>query len=147
MMLALRIFFASYIVNLSKSFRFITSKSSSRSTLYARVEDVKQQLLTTIDGDTSSLFVCPETLSDLKRIHRDYGLVEETYYVDSKYQKKYRAYKNRLTIIDLTIKDDNEFSPFRTQSFNELIGQGFFQNPFISTVYERGYRDNFRSRF
>jgi hypothetical protein len=103
--------------------------------------NAKEELLNELDGKTSPMLVSPETLAELKKVNRYYGFTKESYYVDSTNKKTYRDIPELY--IDLTIKSESD-KPIWQRSVNELIGQGFFQNPFISTAYERGYRDNFK---
>ena len=83
-------------------------------------ESPKEQLLSTIDGAVNKLLVSPESLSDLKEINRFYGLAQESYLYDSKYNKKYNIIKDKY--IDLTIKSETD-APVWSIGFNELIGQ------------------------
>ena len=83
-------------------------------------ESPKEQLLSTIDGTVNKLLVSPESLSDLKEINRFYGLAQESYLYDSKYNKKYSILKDKY--IDLTIKSETD-APVWSIGFNELIGQ------------------------
>ena len=107
--------------------------------------DPKSSLLKQIDGTESDLFVCPESLAPLKLVYRQFGFVDASY-LRSDDKSKNREYPVRHgQYIDLTLPEEDK-RPLWTRSVDELVGEGFFQNPFISTVYERGYRDNFKSK-
>ena len=103
----------------------------------------KSALLKQIDGIESDLFVCPESLAPLKLVRRQFGFVDASYFRDDKTSREYPVCNGQY--IDLTLPEENN-QPLWTRSIDELVGEGFFQNPFISTVYERGYRDNFKSK-
>lgn len=106
--------------------------------------DPKSTLLKQIDGFQSQLFVCPETLAPLKLVRRQFGLVDASYLRDDKFNREYPVRSGQY--IDLTLREEDN-RPIWARSIDELVGEGFFQNPFISTVYERGYRDNFKSKY
>eukprot|EP01038_Epipyxis_sp_PR26KG_P006291 gene6291-8663_t len=106
----------------------------------------KQKLLQLFEGNKDSgnndyvnLLACPISLKPLQIIKRSYGpYATETFLVNNDYGTKYKVNSNYF---DMTIPSDSQFVWDMTQ--RELIGQKFFQNPFISSIYERGYRQNF----
>ena len=99
-------------------------------------ESPKEQLLSTIDGTVNKLLVSPESLSDLKEINRFYGLAQESYLYDSKYNKKYNILKDKY--IDLTIKSETDV-PVWSIGFNELIGQLYTYVYILVYVYIHVY--------
>lgn len=94
----------------------------------------KQQMLQFLDGDSNDIFVCPESLSPLKKVNRFYGFVDQQY-LQSKEDSttKYNIFPGQY--VDLTIKKDESFA----------IGEKFFQGKLIPALYERGYRKNFEN--
>jgi hypothetical protein len=104
----------------------------------------KQGILNLIDGPgagSADIFVCPESLSPLRKVHRYFGLMESVYYLNQEDQvTKYPVYRGKY--IDLTIKSEID-RPAWQISNKERVGQNLFQNPLMSAVYERGYRQNF----
>jgi hypothetical protein len=104
----------------------------------------KQGILDLVDGpksDKPDIFVCPESLSPLKKVHRYYGFSEDVYYQNTEDKDiKYQVYPGRY--IDLTIKSEVD-RPVWQLSGKERVGQNFFQIPLVSAVYERGYRQQF----
>jgi hypothetical protein len=102
----------------------------------------KSSLLSGLEGQVD-LYVCPESLSPLKRIRRFYGLYEEDYLVSQDFKgTKYRVYPG--SYIDLTIKSEVD-RPVWSLSLRERVGQNFFQTRLIPAIYERGYRQNFEN--
>ena len=99
-------------------------------------ESPKEQLLSTIDGTVNKLLVSPESLSDLKEINRFYGLAQESYLYDSKYNKKYNILRDKY--IDLTIKSETDV-PVWSIGFNELIGQLYTYVYILVYVYIHVY--------
>jgi len=111
------------------------------------ITPAKRALLDLVDGSTSRpdavLLACPESLTPLSRRTRAFGVFEESYYFSPSYGSKYEIKDN--TFIDLTIPEEQDEKPFWTLSSRERVGSRFFQNPFISSIYERGYRQNFEN--
>jgi hypothetical protein len=108
--------------------------------------DIKQQILDLVDGKPAlpNLLVCPESLKPLTIRKRIYGWVDEEELVNDEYKTQY-LYNSNNNYYDLTVPSlDNTKKPFWSLSNREKIGQNFFQNPFISGIYERGYRQNFK---
>ena len=119
----------------------IVSSVAAVNILAESLKTPKDKLLQDLDGPSDSLLVCPETLYDLQLENRYYGLVQDTNLIEPVNNNKYTVIPNQY--IDLTIPETNV--PFFSRSINKIVGEGFFQNPLISTAYERGYRDNFKS--
>lgn len=94
----------------------------------------KQRMLQLLDGDSDDIYVCPESLSPLKKVNRFYGFFDQQY-LQSKEDSttKYSIIAGKY--IDLTIKKEESFA----------IGEKFFQGKLIPAVYERGYRKNFEN--
>ena len=98
----------------------------------------KQSILKLLDGPVESnsadIFVCPESLAPLKKIHRYFGFVEQQYLQSQEDSStKYSVYPGQY--IDLTIKKDVSFA----------IGEKLFQTKLLPAIYERGYRKNFEN--
>lgn len=108
----------------------------------------KDELISELDGITeeSTIYACPKTLNDLKLKKRYYAFSEESYYEENDEGLKYSIKKTPFgdTYIDLTIEEEQS-RPLWELTQNEIVGQNFFQNPFISGIYERGYRQNFQN--
>jgi hypothetical protein len=105
------------------------------------VDDVKADLIKTLDGKEDDLFICPDKLSTLSKVTRIFGFVEDKYFLNNKFGIKYKI---RPDYYDLTIKSEINKNPLEMSS-RERIGQKFFQIPLISWIYERGYRQNFKN--
>jgi hypothetical protein len=84
---------------------------------------------------SSDLYVCPITLSLLTKKLKLFGLVKEDYFFEPEFKNKYTKKDN--IYYDFTIPAEKK-RKFR-------FTQDFFQNPIISSVYERGYRQNFET--
>lgn len=102
--------------------------------------DIKEKLLNSFNKE-SDIFVDPETLSPLSKIYRLFGFKVDQYYQSNDYDNKYPILSN---YIDFTIPTEVS-KPLWSFSVRELVGQNFFQNIFISSIYERGYRQNFET--
>jgi hypothetical protein len=103
----------------------------------------KRGILSLIDGPKigSDIYVCPESLSPLKKIHRYFGFVEKQYLQSSDSgATKYDVLPGEY--VDLTIKSEVERSFFSLTN-RERVGEQFFQSRLIPALYERGYRQNF----
>jgi hypothetical protein len=103
----------------------------------------KRGILSLIDGPKigSDIYVCPESLSPLKKIHRYFGFVEKQYLQSSDSgATKYDVLPGEY--VDLTIKSEVERSFFSLTN-RERVGEKFFQSRLIPALYERGYRQNF----
>lgn len=107
------------------------------------VHSSKENLLNFLDSTAADkIFLCPEYMVALNRTRRFYGFIEESYYEAIGYDNKYKIIPDKY--IDFTIQGEVD-KPMLSQSFRENIGQTFFQNPLISGIYERGYRQNFQN--
>ena len=82
--------------------------------------------------------VDPQTKVRLKMKTRIYGFIQE------KYLEGRAKYPIKKDFIDLTIAEEVD-RPVWTISNRERISSRLFQNPLISTIYERGYRQNFQA--
>jgi uncharacterized surface protein with fasciclin (FAS1) repeats len=95
----------------------------------------KQQMLGLLDGIPESIYVCPESLAPLSLVYRYFGFSEKQYLQSQEDSTiKYDIFPGKY--VDLTIKTG-------TPSF--AIGETFFQNKLLPTIYERGYRQNFEN--
>eukprot|EP01041_Mallomonas_annulata_P009980 gene9980-20755_t len=83
------------------------------------------------------IFACPESLEPLGITTKYYGCITE-----KTLRKVFSRYASTGTYFDLTIPEEVE-RPLWQLNIREIIGQNFFQNPLISGIYERGYRQNF----
>ena len=104
----------------------------------------KQRLIGLVDGaESRGLFpitlVDPCTRNALKLKKRAFGFVEEQF-LESEEGMRYSITPE---YIDLTL--DEAKKPFWEISNRERVSSRFFQNPILSTIYERGYRQNFRN--
>jgi len=111
----------------------------------ARLEIAKRNLLDAFEKKYDlgeSLYVCPESLTTLSRSARSYGLSSSAFYQSTEFPTN--QYPIKPQYVDFTIKGEQD-KPIWSQSVRERIGQSFFQNPIISGVYERGYRQNFQN--
>ena len=98
----------------------------------------KQQILKLLDGplekDSSDIYVCPESLAPLKKIHRYFGFVEQQY-LQSVEDPSTQYSIVPGNYVDLTIKKEVSFA----------IGERLFQTKLLPAIYERGYRKNFEN--
>lgn len=110
-------------------------------------DDPKSDLLDIFDGKSSKdhdIYACPETLDPLSKITRFYGFYKDSYFYNTAYDIKYKI-KNGY--YDLRTKSEMK-KTLMQQSTREFVNTNFFKIPFISAIYERGYRQNFeRSGF
>ena len=104
-------------------------------------ETAKRSLLERLDDSKDDIYVCPVSLAPLTRCERYIGILKLTYF-----QNPVSGVKYEITpkYSDLTIKDETE-KPLWKQSFKEIFNSRFFQTSFISSIYERGYRQNFKN--
>lgn len=104
----------------------------------------KAQLLKTLTS-TQNFLICPESLSPLKFEYTSLGpFLEDRYLYSPEYGTKYKQNPTSL-IWDMTIRAEQDAKPFWQLNRREQIGSRFFQNPLISGIYERGYRQNFEN--
>lgn len=107
----------------------------------------KEALLRTLgspranDAGASPL-LCPESLTPLLYGWRSLGLVNERYLWSPEYGSKY---PKRGVYWDLTINSEQDSKPFWELNSRERVGSRLFQSPFMSAIYERGYRQNFEN--
>ena len=104
----------------------------------------KQRLIRLFDGAESKgsfplELVDPQTKGALKIKHRAFGFVEDVF-LESKEGAKYSITRN---YIDLTLEEIKK--PFWEISNRERLSSRFFQNSILSSIYERGYRQNFKN--
>ena len=105
------------------------------------VKAMKNDLLQSFDSSNSipmteqdmNVFVCPESLGNLSKVSRYYGFSKDEYYQNKQYDTKYPILPG---YIDFTIKTETD-RPLWSLTTRELIGSRFFQNPLISSIYER----------
>lgn len=110
---------------------------------------VKNVLLEAFDGVNSSkddIFIDPATLTPLIRKQRLLvGNKASAFFFNPTTRVKYPVVTSRMyNFYDFTIKaeiDKPIWSSPLQQTFNLL----FFQSPILSSVYERGYRQNFEN--
>ena len=105
----------------------------------------KSVLLDIIDngsaGDKNILFIDPVDGGELVLKTSVYGLVMRQCYAPKEVGKAYTYGVGQF--VDLVAEEKGK--PFNQMSTRELIGQNFFQTPLISAIYERGYRQNFKT--
>lgn len=115
---------------------------------------IKKKILSSISVDNQSsdsdIYACPESLQPLKKIQRFYGVSKKTYFesISTLNDDNYRN-SNTYTYpiipcqyYDLTIPEEVN-RPIYQQSIREIFNTNFFQTTLISSIYERGYRQNF----
>jgi SAM-dependent methyltransferase len=102
--------------------------------------NIKAKLLNSLDKSNDDVYVCPASLTPLKRSRRIYGLVTTSFFLNPDTQTSYEILPGQY--YDLTIKEETE-KPIWSQSLRESFNSRFFQTKFISSIYERGYRQNF----
>jgi len=95
--------------------------------------DAKEQLL-----------MCPESLTPLKFGTFIFPLVEDQFLISQEYGTRYRLDPSH-TFWDLTISDEQDSKSWFKVSQREAVSSRLFQNPIMSAVYERGYRQNFEN--
>lgn len=119
------------------------AKTAIKSTTQDQLSAAKDKLLKRFDDYPAkdSIFVCPESLEPLKRVNRLHGLTSEKYFYNEEFGIKYSIFPQYY---DLTIKEDVDKSFFSLTN-RERVGQRLFQTPFMSGIYERGYRQNFEA--
>ena len=129
--------------NLCKTFHPIVYYSSKNRLFLNNIDDVE-------NDSKNSIFACPKTLNNVKKKTRNYGLCSETFFEEEsnesneiKMKYKYKKTPSGEYYIDFTINDEQE-RPLWDLSIREIVGQRFFQNPIISGIYERGYRQQFQ---
>lgn len=126
------------------------SRLQQKQRLFGTAEELataKAELLSCLDGSlsgtTSTLFACPESLSPLTRYQRFFGpFVEEKFFENKQFGTKYPILPG---YIDFTIKKNID-KPIWQLTNKERIGQNTFQQPLMSFIYERGYRQQFEVR-
>lgn len=106
----------------------------------AEIKIIKDKLLNTLDTSLDDIYVCPSSLTSLKRSKRFYGLVTKSFFVNPDTETTYDIIPDGY--YDLTIKEETE-KPIWSQNLRESFNSRFFQTKFISSIYERGYRQNF----
>ena len=120
----------------------LSDQINKQSENHDTVSTLKKSLLNNFDSNVNDdIYICPESLTPLKKTKRVYGFVQEKYYTSNQFGTKYMI---NPIFADFTIKSDTE-KPFWESSKRERIGQKLFQNPFVSWIYERGYRQNFQT--
>lgn len=108
---------------------------SSRHHSLPIAQETKQNLFNIFDSQSvDNVFVCPESLNPVKRKARIIGFNEERFWTVMNFETFRYEIKNGIN--DFTIKSEID-KPIWTLSTRERVGQGFFQNPFISYLYER----------
>lgn len=102
----------------------------------------KIRLLNLADGKgfREGVLVDPINKQPLKEKTRYFGLVEESYLVSESSNVRYPV----KDFVDLTIPEEVS-KPWWQIENRERVSSRFFQNPFISSIYERGYRQNFEN--
>jgi hypothetical protein len=108
---------------------------SSRHHSLSLAQETKQNLFNIFDAQSADdIFVCPESLNPLKRNTRIIGFNEERFWTVTNFETFRYEISNGIN--DFTIKSEIN-KPIWTLSTRERVGQGFFQNSFISYLYER----------
>jgi SAM-dependent methyltransferase len=105
----------------------------------SKSNDIKENLMRSLNDVNNDIYCDPETLSSLSKVTKVYGFKVDKYYNSIDFNTRYPILSN---YIDFTIPEEVQ-KPISTLTVRELIGQNFFQNIFISSIYERGYRQNF----
>ena len=104
----------------------------------------KSRILSLSDGTSfrSGLIVSPDLKQPLVEKRRYFGVIVENFLQleDSSGER----YPINEAYIDLTIKEEQS-KPWWDISNRERVSSRFFQNPFISSIYENGYRQNFEN--
>jgi len=95
-------------------------------------------------SDTTKQLMCPESLTPLKFGTFRFPLVEEEFLISQEYGTRYRLDRSR-TFWDLTISAEQDSKSWFAVSQREAVSSRLFQNPIMSAVYERGYRQNFEN--
>lgn len=136
------LFLLGFLCQSGRSYRLLKDLSSITPRLFrgssAQVPlsaSTKQILLEYFDSGRSenSIFACPESLEPLELTQRFYGLITVKYLLEKRFGTKYPI---RPYYVDFVNNEDGG---------NRGLGQVAFQNPLISFVYERGYRQNFKN--
>lgn len=125
------------------------ASSTGRSFLNRRVfsnnalaASTKQLILDYFDQKDvkNNIYACPESLEPLEFTQRLYGFITERFLLERKFVTKYPI---RPFYVDFVSNDEGNSLPIGGE--NRKLGQIAFQNPFISFIYERGYRQNFKN--
>ena len=90
----------------------------------AEATELKKEFLNLLEGN-KDIYACPESLTPVQKVRKYYGLIEECYYYNKEFGKKYPILPG---YVDFTIKGEID-KPFWTLSIKEQIGQNFFQTP------------------
>lgn len=117
-------------ININNNVMILSSSKSN---------DIKENLMRSLNDVNNDIYCDPETLSSLSKVTKVYGFKVDKYYNSIDFNTRYPILSN---YIDFTIPEEVE-KPLWSVTIRELIGQNFFQNIFISSIYERGYRQNF----
>ena len=116
-------------------------KSFSHVTDFQPVQ-AKKKLLQTIDGiKAPDIYIDPSSMSPLTLESRYIGFAEKSYFKSAATGAKYEIKPNYY---DFVIANEM-YKPFWEKSVVELFTENFFQTHFISSIYERGYRQNFKN--
>ena len=105
----------------------------------SKSNDIKENLMRSLNDVNNDIYCDPETLSSLSKVTKVFGFRVDKYYNSIDFNTRYPILSN---YIDFTIPEEVQ-KPINQVTVRELIGQNFFQNIFISSIYERGYRQNF----
>lgn len=121
--------------------RAANSESSNMDDIRKRL---KSSFLRKFDGPLreDNIFACPESLKPMQAITRIYGGYTERYFLEPEHGTVYPILPCRYA--DLTVGASEAKGLFDSVGLKRP-GEAFFQNPLISGVYERGYRQNFEN--
>lgn len=104
---------------------------------------MKANLLKIFDGENikGNIYACPQRLQPLDLIIRYYGFNKECFFLDKAYGTKYKVEENYADFVN--IYNTNNINLNGKNNIINKPAQTIFQNPFMSAIYERGYRQNF----
>ena len=141
-------FISILLVMIGEVISFSPSSSGSSTKYFKMAMGMEKEILVSAfaSASTNELFVAPETKSSLERNTRYFGFRKEEYFLDRSAGKRFygRTTPTGGKYIDFSLEEETS-RPLWELSVREIVGQSFFQNPFISSIYERGYRQNFKT--
>jgi SAM-dependent methyltransferase len=115
-------------------------KQSFQRAAETTLEENKKTLLTIFDGQESmdgNIYASPESLQSMSIQTRYYGFVQEKFFIDNKFNLKYAIYPDKYADLVAPVGE--------VDASSTKLGQKIFQTNFMSSIYERGYRQNFES--
>jgi hypothetical protein len=134
-------YLSSHRLNVRKSLFYGVASKTEQS---GAEGSARTDLLRVCDGELySRVLVDPVSKAPLFLKQRYFGVVKEEFLKDASSSNIYtRRYPISDLYIDLTVKEEVS-KPIWEISGRERISSRLFQNPFMSSIYERGYRQNF----